>query len=84
MLLCNVIQFGSTETHKCLMCQVKNRSGKVFEDGVKKSFEDTVCVIEFVCNSQMRMKRMSGHGVTPRCGAEGRIFTLPSTVLLLI
>lgn len=75
-LLCNVIQFGTEKKQKCLMCQVKIRSGKVFEDGVRKSFEDTVCVIGFVWNSQMRMKRSQFAGSrrgAVRCGAEGKM-----------
>lgn len=67
-----MIQFGTEKKQECLVGQVKNRSGKVFEDGVKKSFEDVVCGIGFVWNSQMRMKRSR---VT---GSRKRVFLLHS------
>lgn len=63
------------------MCQVKNRSGKVFEGAVRKSFEDTVCVIVLVWNSQMRMKRSRVTGSprgAVRCGAEGIMDIFPA------
>lgn len=66
------------------MCQVKNRSGKVFEDGVKKSFEDTVCVIGFVWNSQMRMKRSRVTGSRRGAVQEGKNGYFYCTILVLI
>lgn len=88
LLLCNVIRFGTggkkERKQKCLMCQVKTRSGKVFEDGVKKSFEDMVCVIGFVWNSQMRMKRsrVTGSRAEVRCRRKTDIFTAVHCPLL--